>query len=55
MDKVDDLKKSATFTHELGHVFGINHVSSSAKIMYSSLIGRTVYTPQNDDIAGMNF
>jgi predicted Zn-dependent protease len=46
-------KKQGLAAHELGHAFGLNHVTSTNILMYGADT-RTVTTPQADDKAGVN-
>lgn len=40
--------------HELGHVVGLNHVSSSSQLMYPVLIARTVASYKTGDLRGLS-
>jgi hypothetical protein len=55
MDHMDMDHKGAVFAHELGHVFGLDHVKDTKQIMCTALDGRTALKPNTDDIAGVNY
>jgi hypothetical protein len=46
---------TGVFGHELGHTFGLDHVTNQTQIMCTAGDGRKVYKPGSDDIAGINY
>ncbi|MGE7625207.1 M57 family metalloprotease [Viridibacillus sp. NPDC096237] len=48
-------KNNGIMGHELGHVFGLDHVKTKTSIMCTSEDGRTATKPSADDIAGVNY
>ncbi|WP_169091573.1 matrixin family metalloprotease [Paenibacillus sp. PL91] len=51
---MDTATRKGVFSHELGHVFGLGHVTDPYAVMCTSADGRIVTSPQDDDIDGVN-
>lgn len=47
--------KYGIISHEMGHVFGLAHVSNRAAVMYSRIAGTSVRWATVDDANGINY
>jgi hypothetical protein len=56
MDNFPPLKRQNTCCHEYGHTLGLADNSDNTTIMcsWNAYDSTSIYTPQNDDIAGIN-
>ena len=48
-------KQEGTISHEMGHVFGLDHTSTTTSVMCQLGSGRTVKRPSADDCYGINY